>query len=69
MLLNTAQGDHAFSDGTMFKHGDMGQGICVDPARDFYGLYFGLTTNDEKVAGIDHSSSYLRTAAKLLAGG
>ena len=63
---NTAQWDHAFADGAMFKHGNMGQGIYLDPARDFCGMYFGLATNDEKVAGIDHSPGYLREAAKLL---
>jgi CubicO group peptidase (beta-lactamase class C family) len=68
-LMNTAQWDHAFADGAMFKHGNMGQGIYVDPARDFCGMYFGLATNDEKVAGIDHSPGYLRAAAKRLAGG
>jgi len=65
---NTAQWDHAFADGAMFKHGNMGQGIYIDPARDFCGMYFGLATNDEKVAGIDHSPGYLRAAAKALAG-
>ena len=66
--MNTAQWDHSFKDGAMFKHGNMGQGIYVDPARDFCGMYFGLATNDEKVAGIDHSPGYLRAAAKLIAG-
>ena len=66
--LNSAQWDHAFADGAMFKHGNMGQGIYVDPSRDFCGMYFGLATNDEKVAGIDHSPGYLRAAAKALAG-
>jgi hypothetical protein len=50
-MMNTAQWDHAFADGAMFKHGNMGQGIYVDPARDFCGMYFGLASNDEKVAG------------------
>ena len=67
-LMNTAQWDHAFADGAMFKHGNMGQGIYVDPARDFCGIYFGLASNDEKVAGIDHSPGYMRAAAKMLAG-
>ena len=66
--MNTAQWDHSFKDGAMFKHGNMGQGIYVDPERDFCGMYFGLATNDEKLAGIDHSPGYLRAAAKLLAG-
>ncbi len=67
-MMNTAQWDHAFADGAMFKHGNMGQGIYVDPARDFCGMYFGLATNDEKVAGIDHSPGYLRAAAKAIGG-
>jgi CubicO group peptidase (beta-lactamase class C family) len=66
--MNTAQWDHSFEDGAMFKHGNMGQGIYVDPARDFCGCYFGLATNDESISGTDHSPGYLRTAAKLLAG-
>ena len=65
---NTAQWDHAFDDGAMFKHGNMGQGIYVDPGRDFCGMYFGLATNDEKIAGVDHSPGYLRRAAKYLNG-
>jgi len=65
---NTAQWDHAFPDGAMFKHGNMGQGIYVDPAHDFCGMYFGLATNDEAISGADHSPGYLRTAAKQLAG-
>ena len=67
-MMNTAQQDHAFADGPMFKHGSKWQGIYVDPARGFRGIYFGLATDDESVAGIDHSPGYLRTAAKLLAG-
>jgi len=67
-MMNTAQWDHAFPDCAMFKHGNMGQGIYVDPARDFCGMYFGLASNDEKIAGIDHSPGYLRAAAKMLAG-
>jgi len=67
-LLNTAQWDHAFADGAMFKHGNMGQGIYVDPARDFCGMYFGLASNDDNVSGIDHSPGYLRAAAMQLAG-
>jgi CubicO group peptidase (beta-lactamase class C family) len=67
--FNTAQWDHAFNDGAMFKHGNMGQGIYVDPARDFCGIYFGLAPNQEDVSGIDHSPGYLRQAAKTIAGG
>jgi len=65
---NTAQWDHAFSDGAMFKHGNMGQGIYVDPARDFCGMYFGLASNLENISGVDLSPGYLRAAAKMLEG-
>ena len=67
-LMNTAQWDHAFADGALFKHGNLGQGIYVDPARDFCGVYFGLAPNPEEISGIDHSPGYLRNAAKGLAG-
>jgi hypothetical protein len=52
----------------MFKHGNMGQGIYVDPARDFCGMYFGLAPNPDEISGIGHSPGYLRAASKLLAG-
>jgi hypothetical protein len=67
-MMNTAQWDHAFADGALFKHGNMGHGIYVDPARDFCGIYFGLATNDEELAGIDHSPGYLRAAEQATAG-
>ena len=35
---NTVQWDHAFPDGTMFQHGNMGRGIYVDPKRGFCGM-------------------------------
>ena len=59
---------HSFKDGAMFKHDNMGQGIYVDPKRDFCGIYFGLATNPDEISGIDHSPGYLRAAAKMLAG-
>ena len=52
----------------MFKHGNMGQGIYVDPNRDFCGIYFGLAPNQDEISGIDHSPGFLRAAAKKLAG-
>jgi hypothetical protein len=52
----------------MFKHGNMGQGIYVDPVRDFCGMYFGLAPNQDEISGIDHSPGYLRNAAKYFAG-
>jgi len=63
---NSAQWDDVFSDGAMFKHGNMGQGIYVDPARDFCGVHFALGPNDGPV---DWSPGYQRAAAKMLAGG
>jgi len=67
-LTNTAQWDHSFADGAMFKHGNMGNGIYVDPARDFCGMYFGPASNSNEISGKDHSPGYLRTAAKYFAG-
>jgi hypothetical protein len=52
----------------MFKHGNMGQGIYVDPKRDFCSVYFGLASNDENITGADKSPGFMRAAAKLLAG-
>jgi len=65
---NSAQWDHVFADGAMFKHGNMGQGIYVDPAREFCAIYHGLASNDESITGPDHSPGYLRAAAKKVAG-
>ena len=50
-----AKNIHAFADGAMFKHGNMGQDINLDAARDLCGINFGLASNDESVSGIDHS--------------
>ena len=63
---NSCQWDCVFADGAMFKHGNMGQGIYVDPERDFCGMTFALGPN---LGGPDHSPGYLRAAAKVLAGG
>ncbi|PRY20220.1 CubicO group peptidase (beta-lactamase class C family) [Aliiruegeria haliotis] len=62
---NSAQWDCVFADGAMFKHGNMHQGIYVDPARDFCAMTFSTTPNDRP----DYTPGYLRAAAKLLAGG
>ena len=62
---NSCQWDSVFADGAMFKHGNMGQGIYVDPKRDFCGITFALAPNNGPV---DHSPGYLRAAAKKLAG-
>ena len=47
--------------------GNMGQGMYVDPARDFVGINFALCPNEGE-RGPDHSPGYLRAAAKMLAG-
>ncbi|MBL4558950.1 MAG: beta-lactamase family protein [Rhodobacteraceae bacterium] len=65
-LTNSNQWDAVFEDGAMFKHGNQGQGIYVDPGRDFCGMTFATCPN---LAEIDHSPGYLRAAAKALAGG
>ncbi|MDE0588315.1 serine hydrolase [Halocynthiibacter sp. C4] len=62
---NSAQWDVVFADGAMFKHGNMHQGIYSDPARDFCGMIFSTTPNDQP----DYTPGYLRAAAKMLAGG
>jgi len=62
---NSAQWDDVFADGAMFKHGNLGQGIYVDPARDFCGVHFSTGPNQ---GGIDWSPGYHRAAAKMLAG-
>ena len=38
---NGVQWDCVFDDGAMFKHGNNGQGIYVDPKRDFCAMGFG----------------------------
>ena len=58
--------DCVFEDGAMFKHGNMGQGIYVDPNRDFCAMGFGTADNN---AGVDHAPGYMRAAAIALAGG
>ncbi len=37
------QFDFIFDDGAMYKHGNTGQGIYVDPERDFAAVYFSAT--------------------------
>lgn len=61
-LLNSFQWDMVFTDGAMFKSGNLGQGIYVDPSRDVIGVYF--STNP----GETFNPTYIREAAKVLAG-
>jgi hypothetical protein len=58
--------DCVFEDGAMFKHGNLGQGIYVDPKRDFCAMGFGIADNN---AGIDYAPGFMRAAAMMLAGG
>lgn len=63
--MNGIQWDAVFEDGAMFKHGNMGQGIYVDPKRDFAAMVFGVADNN---SGVDYAPGYMRAAAKMLAG-
>ncbi|PWJ38573.1 serine hydrolase domain-containing protein [Sediminitomix flava] len=61
---NSAQWDAVFADGAMFKHGNMHQGIYVDPARDFVAMAFATCPNDRD----DYTPGFMREAAKICAG-
>ena len=66
-LMNSFQFDAVFEDGALWKHGNLGQGIYIDPARDFVGVYFS-TNGYIPPYGEDKLPGYLRRAAKFLAG-
>jgi CubicO group peptidase (beta-lactamase class C family) len=66
-LMNSYQFDAVFEDGALWKHGNLGQGIYIDPARDFVGVYFS-TNGYIPPYGQDRMPGYLRRAAKLVAG-
>jgi len=51
----------------LWKHGNVGQGIYIDPERDFVGVYFS-TNGYIPPYGEDKMPGYLRRAAKYLAG-
>ena len=61
------QFDFIFEDGAMYKHGNMGQGIYIDPERDFVAVYFS-TTPYVPPNGEIKAPAYFRAAAKKLAG-
>jgi hypothetical protein len=65
---NSFQFDDVFADGAMFKHGNLSQGIYVDPGRDVVGVYFS-TNGYIAPYGEDKMPGFIRRAAKLLAGG
>jgi CubicO group peptidase (beta-lactamase class C family) len=66
-LMNSYQFDGVFEDGALWKHGNLGQGIYIDPARDFVGVYFS-TNGYIPPYGEDKMPGYLRRAAKFVAG-
>lgn len=66
-MANSFQFDAVFEDGALYKHGNVGQGIYIDPKRDFVGVYFS-TNGYVPPYGEDKMPGYLRRAAKFLAG-
>ncbi|MCB1231836.1 MAG: beta-lactamase family protein [Verrucomicrobiae bacterium] len=66
-LMNSFQFDAVFEDGALYKHGNVGQGIYIDPKRDFVGVYFS-TNGYIPPYGEDKMMGYLRRAAKYLDG-
>ncbi|MEL6767374.1 MAG: serine hydrolase domain-containing protein [Pseudomonadota bacterium] len=65
-IFNSHQWDAVWEDGALFKHGNLYQGIYVDPGRDVVGVFF--STSPVNLAP-DLNPGYLRAAAKALAGG
>jgi CubicO group peptidase (beta-lactamase class C family) len=61
------QFDFIFEDGALYKHGNTGQGIYIDPERDFIGVYFSATPYIKPFGEIK-APAYIRAAAKMLAG-
>jgi len=59
--------DVAFVNGAMYKHGNVGQGIYVDPGRDVVGVYFS-TNGYIPPYGEDKLPGFIRRTAKMLAG-
>lgn len=64
-IFNSRQFDAAWTDGALFKHGNLFQGIYVDPKRDVVGVFFSTVP---MTAGSDLLPGYIRQAAKNLAG-
>jgi len=59
------QFDANWTDGAMFKHGNLGQGIYVDPGRDVVGVYYSTAAITQDP---DLLPAYIRQVAKNLAG-
>lgn len=66
-LMNSMQFDAVFEDGALWKHGNIGQGIYIDPERNFVGVYYS-SNGYVPPYGEDKMPGYLRRAAKFLAG-
>lgn len=66
-LMNSYQFDAVFKDGALWKHGNIGQGIYIDPKRNFVGVYFS-TNGYIAPYGEDKMPGFLRRAAKYVAG-
>ena len=64
-LKSSYQFDFIFEDGAMYKHGNMGQGIYIDPERDFVAVYFSTTPYVAPYGEIK-APAYFRAAAKML---
>ncbi|MEZ9320343.1 serine hydrolase domain-containing protein [Vibrio sp. 10N.261.49.A12] len=64
---NTFQFDAMFADGALYKHGNLGQGIYIDPKRDFVGVYFSSNPYVPPY-GEDKMMGFIREAAKVVAG-
>jgi len=64
-LANSFQFDAVFEDGALWKSGNLGQGIYIDPKRDFVGVFFS-TNGYIPPYGENKMPGYLRRAAKLL---
>ncbi|MBT8339093.1 MAG: beta-lactamase family protein, partial [Desulfatitalea sp.] len=61
------QFDFIFGDGALYKHGNTGQGIYIDPERDFVAVMFSATPYVPPYGEIK-LPAYMRAAAKMLAG-
>jgi len=61
------QFDYIFEDGAMFKSGNLGQGIYIDPARDFVGVYFSTNPYIDGYGEVK-APEYIRKAAIELSG-
>ena len=62
--FNSRQFDAVWADGAMFKHGNLFQGMYIDPSRDLVGVFFSTTP---MIAGDDLLPGYIRQVAKNLA--